>query len=77
MFVLLQVRRVLPQWLAQPDVIQRDMKKNLIPISQVPGICPILLKKLQANGIQSFFPGKRGIVLNVMQEDEQPNLDPY
>lgn len=57
-FAQLQVKRVLPQWLAQPDVIQRDMKNNLIPISQVPGICPILLKKLEANGIQSFFPGK-------------------
>uniref|UniRef100_A0A671T4F0 ATP-dependent RNA helicase n=1 Tax=Sinocyclocheilus anshuiensis TaxID=1608454 RepID=A0A671T4F0_9TELE len=46
-----KVKRVLPQWLAQPDVIQRDVKKNLIPISEVPGICPTLLKKLETNGI--------------------------
>lgn len=57
-----KVRRVLPQWLAQPDVIQRDMKNNLIPISQVPGICPILLKKLEANGIQSFFPVQAEVI---------------
>ncbi|XP_077079928.1 ATP-dependent RNA helicase DDX51 [Siphateles boraxobius] len=61
-----KVRRVLPQWLAQPDVIQRDMKNNLIPISQVPGICPILLKKLQANGIQSFFPVQAEVIPAVL-----------
>uniref|UniRef100_A0A8D3CXE4 ATP-dependent RNA helicase n=1 Tax=Scophthalmus maximus TaxID=52904 RepID=A0A8D3CXE4_SCOMX len=27
--------RVLPQWLAQPQVIHRDMKNNLVPVSEV------------------------------------------
>uniref|UniRef100_A0A671P2B9 ATP-dependent RNA helicase n=1 Tax=Sinocyclocheilus anshuiensis TaxID=1608454 RepID=A0A671P2B9_9TELE len=62
-----KVKRVLPQWLAQPDVIQRDIKNNLIPISEVPGICPILLKKLQTNGIQNFFPVQAEVIPAILE----------
>lgn len=62
-----KVKRVLPQWLAQPDVIQRDIKNNLIPISEVPGICPTLLKKLEANGIQSFFPVQAEVIPAILE----------
>ncbi|KAA8583414.1 hypothetical protein FQN60_015960 [Etheostoma spectabile] len=51
------VDRVLPQWLAQPDVIHRDIKSNLVPISAIPELSPLLVKKLQNNGIQHLFPG--------------------
>uniref|UniRef100_A0A8C2F049 ATP-dependent RNA helicase n=1 Tax=Cyprinus carpio TaxID=7962 RepID=A0A8C2F049_CYPCA len=61
------VKRVLPQWLAQPDVIQRDIKNNLIPISEVPGICPTLLKKLEANRIQSFFPVQAEVIPAILE----------
>lgn len=49
---------MLPQWLAEPDVIHRDIKSNLVPVSDVSGVCPELLKKLQKNGIHHFFPGE-------------------
>lgn len=55
--VLLQVQRILPQWLAKPDVINRDIKSNLVPISEIQGISAQLVKKLENNGIQHFFPG--------------------
>lgn len=56
-FFCSQVHRVLPQWLAQPDVIHRDIKSNLVPISDIPGLSAQLVNKLQNNGIQHFFPG--------------------
>ncbi|XP_056319047.1 ATP-dependent RNA helicase DDX51 [Danio aesculapii] len=62
-----KVKRVLPQWLAQPDVIQKDIKSNLIPINEVPGICPTLLRKLQTNGIQSFFPVQAEVIPAVLE----------
>ncbi|KAL1269277.1 hypothetical protein QQF64_031566 [Cirrhinus molitorella] len=62
-----KVKRVLPQWLAQPDVIQRDITSNLIPISEVPGICPTLLKKLETNGIQSFFPVQAEVIPAILE----------
>lgn len=48
---------VLPQWLAKPSVVQRDIKQNLVSIHDVPGLHPRLAKKLEANKVQSFFPG--------------------
>lgn len=62
-----KVKRVLPQWLSQPDVIQKDIKSNLIPISEVPGICPTLLRKLQTNGIQSFFPVQAEVIPAILE----------
>lgn len=52
-----QVDRVLPRWLAEPDVIHRDIKNNLVCTSDVSGLSAQLLKNLQNNGIHHFFPG--------------------
>ncbi|XP_056629191.1 ATP-dependent RNA helicase DDX51 [Triplophysa dalaica] len=57
-----KVKRVLPQWLAQPDIIERDIKGNLVPVNEVPGICPVLLMKLKGNGIQNFFPVQAEVI---------------
>lgn len=56
-FVCWQVHRVLPQWLAQPDVIHRDIKNNLVPLADVPEISLKLVEKLLNHGIQHLFPG--------------------
>uniref|UniRef100_A0AAY4DL38 ATP-dependent RNA helicase n=1 Tax=Denticeps clupeoides TaxID=299321 RepID=A0AAY4DL38_9TELE len=61
------VQRVLPQWLAQPNVVQRDIKSNLVPIGSVQGICPKLLKKLENNGIQHFFPVQAEVIPAVLE----------
>ncbi|MBN3296107.1 DDX51 helicase, partial [Amia calva] len=62
-----KVHRVLPQWLAQPDLVHRDIKKNLVPVEEVPGICSRLLKKLHGNGIQHFFPVQAEVIPAVLE----------
>ncbi|XP_060738225.1 ATP-dependent RNA helicase DDX51 [Tachysurus vachellii] len=62
-----KVQRVLPKWLAEPDMIERDITSNLIPLDDVPGICPLLRKKLEANGICSFFPVQAEVIPAVME----------
>ncbi|XP_030622413.1 ATP-dependent RNA helicase DDX51 [Chanos chanos] len=62
-----KVQRVLPQWLAQPDVIQKDIRNNLVPVREVPGICPRLLQKLEDNGIHSFFPVQAEVIPAVLE----------
>ncbi|TSL97351.1 ATP-dependent RNA helicase DDX51 [Bagarius yarrelli] len=62
-----KVHRVLPKWLAEPDVIEKDITSNLIPLNDVPGICPLLRKKLEANGIQSFFPVQAEVIPAVLE----------
>ncbi|XP_071384542.1 ATP-dependent RNA helicase DDX51 [Centroberyx affinis] len=66
-----KVHRVLPQWLAQPDVIHRDIKSNLIPISEVQGISARLVKKLENNGIQHFFPVQAEVIPAILESANQ------
>uniref|UniRef100_U3ICX4 ATP-dependent RNA helicase n=1 Tax=Anas platyrhynchos platyrhynchos TaxID=8840 RepID=U3ICX4_ANAPP len=61
------VQPFLPQWLAQPKLLQKRIKENLIPVGDVPGIHPKLLKKLQMNGIESFFPVQAEVIPAVLQ----------
>ncbi|NXH85312.1 DDX51 helicase, partial [Edolisoma coerulescens] len=62
-----QVQPFLPQWLAQPKRVQKRIKDNLCPIRNVPGIHPLLLKKLQMNGIESFFPVQAEVIPAILQ----------
>uniref|UniRef100_A0A8C4T408 ATP-dependent RNA helicase n=1 Tax=Erpetoichthys calabaricus TaxID=27687 RepID=A0A8C4T408_ERPCA len=57
-----KVHRVLPHWLAQPSLVEKDIKSNLIPIEEVPGICPKLLRKLQHHGVKHFFPVQKEVI---------------
>uniref|UniRef100_A0A8C8AMI7 ATP-dependent RNA helicase n=1 Tax=Otus sunia TaxID=257818 RepID=A0A8C8AMI7_9STRI len=61
------VQPFLPQWLARPKLVQKRIKDNLIPIGDVPGIQPRLLKKLQMNGIESFFPVQAEVIPAILQ----------
>ncbi|XP_068268754.1 ATP-dependent RNA helicase DDX51 [Nyctibius grandis] len=62
-----KVQPFLPQWLAQPKLVQKRIKDNLIPIGDVPGIHPRLLKKLQMNGIETFFPVQAQVIPAILQ----------
>ncbi|XP_034999696.1 ATP-dependent RNA helicase DDX51 isoform X1 [Hippoglossus stenolepis] len=62
-----KIQRVLPQWLAQPDVIHRDIKNNQVPISDISQLCAPLVKKLQNNGIQHFFPVQAEVIPAILE----------
>ncbi|RMC06021.1 hypothetical protein DUI87_17566 [Hirundo rustica rustica] len=62
-----KVQPFLPQWLAQPKLVQKRIKDNLCPVRDVPGIHPRLLKKLQMNGIDSFFPVQAEVIPAILQ----------
>ncbi|XP_056283979.1 ATP-dependent RNA helicase DDX51 [Pseudoliparis swirei] len=66
-----KVHRVLPQWLAQPDVIHRDIKSNLFPVSDIPGLSALLVKKLQNNGIQHLFPVQAEVIPAILESAQQ------
>ncbi|XP_065502448.1 ATP-dependent RNA helicase DDX51 [Caloenas nicobarica] len=62
-----KVQPFLPQWLAQPKLVQKRIKDNLVPVGHVPGIHPRLLKRLQVNGIESFFPVQAEVIPAILQ----------
>ncbi|KAM9331982.1 ATP-dependent RNA helicase DDX51 [Pholidichthys leucotaenia] len=66
-----KVHRVLPQWLAEPDVIHRDIKSNLVPVSEVPGLGAVIVKNLQKNGIQHFFPVQAEVIPAILDSAQQ------
>ncbi|XP_042322882.1 ATP-dependent RNA helicase DDX51 isoform X2 [Sceloporus undulatus] len=57
-----KVKPLLPPWLNEPQLLQRRIKENLVPLCQVPEIHPKLVKKLQANGIESLFPVQAEVI---------------
>uniref|UniRef100_A0A8C0IMC9 ATP-dependent RNA helicase n=1 Tax=Chelonoidis abingdonii TaxID=106734 RepID=A0A8C0IMC9_CHEAB len=62
-----KVQPILPQWLAQPKLVHKRLKENLVPIQDVEGIHPKLLKKLQMNGIESFFPVQQEVIPAILE----------
>ncbi|XP_008298982.1 ATP-dependent RNA helicase DDX51 [Stegastes partitus] len=66
-----KVHRVLPQWLAEPDVIHRDIKSNLVPICDISGLSAQLLKKLHNNGIEHFFPVQAEVIPAILESAQQ------
>ncbi|KFV66920.1 ATP-dependent RNA helicase DDX51, partial [Dryobates pubescens] len=62
-----KVRPFVPQWLAQPKLVKKRIKDNLVPLGDVQGIHPWLLKKLQMNGIESFFPVQAEVIPAILQ----------
>uniref|UniRef100_A0A665WMT8 ATP-dependent RNA helicase n=1 Tax=Echeneis naucrates TaxID=173247 RepID=A0A665WMT8_ECHNA len=65
-----KVHRVLPQWLAQPDMIQRDIKSNLVPVPDISGLCAALVKKLENNGIRHFFPVQAEVIPAILENTQ-------
>lgn len=51
-----QIKRVLPDWLADPSVISSDLRSMTVPVSQISDLDQGLMKALQKNGITQFFP---------------------
>ncbi|XP_057703404.1 ATP-dependent RNA helicase DDX51 isoform X2 [Corythoichthys intestinalis] len=62
-----KVHRVLPQWLARPDVIPRDMKSKLVPCSEIRELSASLLKKLNSHGIHHFFPVQAEVIPAILE----------
>ncbi|XP_049591983.1 ATP-dependent RNA helicase DDX51 isoform X2 [Syngnathus scovelli] len=62
-----KVHRVLPDWLAQPNVIPRDLKNKLVPCSNMGGLSVSLLKKLHHHGIQHFFPVQAEVIPVILE----------
>ncbi|XP_061914995.1 ATP-dependent RNA helicase DDX51-like isoform X2 [Entelurus aequoreus] len=62
-----KVERVLPQWLAKPDVFHRDIKSKLLPISDIGGLSAPLLNSLEKNGIEHFFPVQAEVIPAILE----------
>uniref|UniRef100_A0A6I8NHI3 ATP-dependent RNA helicase n=1 Tax=Ornithorhynchus anatinus TaxID=9258 RepID=A0A6I8NHI3_ORNAN len=62
-----QVQPFLPQWLAEPSRVRKSVTEDLVPIRDIPGIHPDVQKKLEANGISSYFPVQAAVIPVVLE----------
>ncbi|CAH2295461.1 ATP-dependent RNA helicase DDX51 [Pelobates cultripes] len=62
-----KVQPVLPEWLSHPNLVQRDINQNLVPIQEVPGLCPEILKTLEANNVKTFFPVQAEVIPAILE----------
>uniref|UniRef100_A0A6I8ND76 ATP-dependent RNA helicase n=1 Tax=Ornithorhynchus anatinus TaxID=9258 RepID=A0A6I8ND76_ORNAN len=64
---LQKVQPFLPQWLAEPSRVRKSVTEDLVPIRDIPGIHPDVQKKLEANGISSYFPVQAAVIPVVLE----------
>ncbi|XP_069017851.1 ATP-dependent RNA helicase DDX51-like isoform X1 [Embiotoca jacksoni] len=66
-----KVNRVLPQWLAEPDVIHRDIRRHLVPVADVSPLSPHILKTLHTQGIMALFPVQAEVIPAILESATQ------
>lgn len=65
-----KVQRVLPQWLANPDIVSVDFHEDQLAVHDLPGLHPTLVEKLRQNGISHFFPVQRQVIPFLLPSDD-------
>ena len=57
-----KVRRVLPKWLAQPDIVSLDLGDHQMPIEDMKELDESILQILKSTGAKYFFPVQRQVI---------------
>ena len=55
---ILQVMRVLPEWLSHPTIVEHDLTHNQIAVDEYTLISTKIAAALKQNDITHLFPGK-------------------
>eukprot|EP00095_Tigriopus_kingsejongensis_P010813 maker-scaffold385_size188773-snap-gene-0.26 protein:Tk10813 transcript:maker-scaffold385_size188773-snap-gene-0.26-mRNA-1 annotation:"dead box atp-dependent rna" len=66
-----KVQRVLPQWLAQPDIVTVDFQEDQLGIADMPGLDEDTRRNLSQAGITRFFPVQRQVIPHLLPESGQ------
>jgi len=63
-----KVKRVLPDWLAKPTIINSDLSSNLIPVEKNPYLTAHIIKKLQQHDINHLFPVQSAVIPAILSQ---------
>nr|CAD7399198.1 unnamed protein product [Timema cristinae] len=67
-----KVKRVLPNWLANPTIISTNLQKLTTSVEDVPGIDEDLVQKLKENNIIQFFPVQSHLIPYLLSAHNKP-----
>eukprot|EP00058_Branchiostoma_floridae_P010383 XP_002595871.1 hypothetical protein BRAFLDRAFT_84239 [Branchiostoma floridae] len=69
-----KVHRKLPDWLADPSVIENDIQSNLVPVEGTPYVGEFLRNKLKENGVENLFPVQHQVIPAVLEDAEDGTI---
>ena len=72
-----KIRRSLPSWLANPDVISVDLSDQQMPIDTLKGLDSSTLDNLRKNNISHFFPVQRQVIPYLLSNDRTSMYPPH
>ena len=61
-----KVRRVLPQWLANPDIVSVDYSEDQLPVEQLEGLDELTVARLKSVGVEKLFPVQRQVIPHLL-----------
>lgn len=70
----LQVKRVLPKWLATPTVISVNLQDLKTKVSDLKQLDKSLRKELKANGIKKLFPVQATVIPWLLEADKHADI---
>jgi len=62
-----KVNRVLPLWLAQPNILSVDLLSDKLAVGDMPGIDKVLVEKLTKEKVTHFFPVQRQVIPHLLE----------
>jgi len=71
-----KVTRVLPYWLAHPDIVEVDLQSDQLLVGEMPGLSAAIVDKLSRQGIKHFFPVQRQIIPRLLDTSRRSFLRP-
>ena len=61
------VRRVLPHWLSNPNVVSVDYTEDQLPVDEFEGLDSELIAKLKEKGVTQLFPVQRQVIPRLLK----------
>ena len=61
-----KVQRVLPHWLANPNILNVDLLSSSMDVTEMPGLEGWMIEKLKKEGISSLFPVQRQVIPHLL-----------
>ena len=62
-----KVTRVLPLWLAQPNILSVDLLSDKLAVGDMPGLDKVLVDKLIKEKVSHFFPVQRQVIPHLLE----------
>ena len=68
-----KVRRVLPQWLANPDIVSVDYGEDQLPVEELEGLDELTVARLRSVGVEKLFPVQRQVIPHLLLPPPPPS----